>query len=106
VALRNPAAVLLSHSLHDSLCSIGIIHQVFQGFVEVETEKEVVLPDGSKKTESSNSVVPFLNLSLDVPAAPLFKDESEKNIIPQIPIFDLLTKYDGRSITVLHFIPV
>ena len=39
-------------------------------------------------------------LSLEIPPPPLFKDEQEKNIIPQKPIYELLSKYDGRTITV------
>ena len=38
---------------------------------------------------------PFLYLSLDIPSAPLFKDEFEQNIIPQVPLASLLAKYDG-----------
>ena len=36
---------------------------------------------------------------LDLPAAPLFKDALEKVIIPQVPIFDILKKFDGQSVT-------
>lgn len=42
--------------------------------------------------------VPFLLLGLDLPAAPLFKDVLEKNIIPQVPIFNIMRKFDGESI--------
>ncbi|KAF4490028.1 putative mRNA-splicing protein ubp10 [Colletotrichum fructicola Nara gc5] len=34
-------------------------------------------------------------LTLDLPAAPLFQDELEKNIIPQVPLTTILSKYDG-----------
>jgi U4/U6.U5 tri-snRNP-associated protein 2 len=34
---------------------------------------------------------------LDLPAPPLFKDEIEKNIIPQIALTAILGKYDGRT---------
>jgi len=37
-------------------------------------------------------------LSLDVPPPPLFKDEQEKNIIPQIPLMTLLEKFNGQKI--------
>lgn len=39
----------------------------------------------------------FLLLTLDLPAAPLFQDEQERNIIPQVPLATLLAKYDGQS---------
>lgn len=38
---------------------------------------------------------PFLFLTLDIPPAPLFKDELEQNIIPQVPLSSLLSKFDG-----------
>jgi len=44
--------------------------------------------------------VPFYLLALDVPPTPLFVDEEEKNILPQIPIFSILAKYDGKTKTV------
>jgi len=69
----------------------SIIYQCFQGFVEVKTEDK----NGEVKVETQ----PYLNLSLDIPPPPLFKDEEEKNIIPQIPIFTLFGKYDGNKIT-------
>ncbi len=34
-------------------------------------------------------------LSVDVPSRALFKEEQQKNIIPQIPLLELLKKYDG-----------
>ncbi|KAF9597821.1 hypothetical protein IFM89_021906 [Coptis chinensis] len=54
--------------------------------------------------ESSNAVVetcrmPFLMLGLDLPPPPLFKDVMEKNIIPQVPLFNILKKFDGESVT-------
>jgi U4/U6.U5 tri-snRNP-associated protein 2 len=36
-------------------------------------------------------------MTLDLPISPLFKDSSEKINIPQIPIFDLLLKYNGKT---------
>ncbi|PRP84441.1 hypothetical protein PROFUN_08026 [Planoprotostelium fungivorum] len=69
--------------------SAGIVHSVFQGQVQVTTLERKV------------EVVPFLFLTLEVPPPPLFKDEQERNIIPQRPIFDLLAKFDGR--TIKHF---
>ncbi|OAA61119.1 snRNP assembly protein [Niveomyces insectorum RCEF 264] len=39
----------------------------------------------------------FLLLTLDLPPAPLFQDEQERNIIPQVPLTTLLEKYDGHT---------
>jgi U4/U6.U5 tri-snRNP-associated protein 2 len=44
---------------------------------------------------SAERDLPFLYLTLDIPATPLFKDSQGGNIIPQIPLFDVLTKYNG-----------
>jgi len=41
-------------------------------------------------------------LSLDIPPPPLFKDEKGKTVIPQEPLFTLLSKFDG---TTKHFSP-
>ncbi|KAH0935366.1 hypothetical protein HID58_012483, partial [Brassica napus] len=43
--------------------------------------------------------MPFLMLGLDLPPPPLFKDVMEKNIIPQVALFDLLKKFDGETVT-------
>ncbi|URD83069.1 U4 U6.U5 tri-snRNP-associated protein [Musa troglodytarum] len=45
------------------------------------------------------SRVPFLMLGLDLPPPPLFKDAMEKNIIPQVPLFNILKKFDGETVT-------
>lgn len=39
--------------------------------------------------EVTTKTVPFLFLSLEIPASPLFKDEQEKNIIPQVFIYEI-----------------
>jgi U4/U6.U5 tri-snRNP-associated protein 2 len=41
---------------------------------------------------------PFRYLSLALPAAPLFQDGTDKAIIPQVPLFDLLKRFDGQTI--------
>ena len=43
---------------------------------------------------------PFLFLTLEPAPAPLFA-EDEKNSIPQVPITDLLSRFDGKSCVVL-----
>ncbi|KEG04269.1 U4/U6.U5 tri-snRNP-associated protein 2, putative [Plasmodium vinckei vinckei] len=44
---------------------------------------------------------PFRTLSLKLPNPPIFKSTTESNIIPQVSIFELLTKYDGETETFL-----
>jgi len=52
---------------------------------------QLLMPTRTRQVTRKN----FICLSLDLPPAPLFKDGMDKNIIPQIPLFDLLAKYDG-----------
>eukprot|EP00741_Cyanophora_paradoxa_P020845 tig00021314_g20123.t1 len=101
----------------------SIIYKTFQGEVEVLTEKldkekikkakrekeEAAKAAGGEVKEeeegppdyetlpkiASTETVPFLFLGLDLPPPPLFKDAQERNIIPQIPLFTLLDKYNG-----------
>ncbi|WFD25418.1 Ubiquitin carboxyl-terminal hydrolase 10 [Malassezia nana] len=42
--------------------------------------------------------VPFLLLALDLPPLPVFQDVVAENIIPQVPIAQVLSKYDGITI--------
>lgn len=54
--------------------------------------------DGAEqKWNTTQSEKNFLYLSLDLPPAPLFKDSMDHNIIPQVPLFDLLNKFDGEK---------
>jgi len=52
----------------------------------------------------TKSKTPFLFLALELPPPPLFHDELEKNIIPQIPLSTILAKYDGWTVQVCHCI--
>lgn len=44
-----------------------------------------------------SAVSPFLFLAVDLPPPPLFQDAVEKNIIPQVSIYSVLSKFDGTS---------
>ncbi|KAJ3197158.1 hypothetical protein HK101_005675 [Irineochytrium annulatum] len=85
----------------------SIIYKIFQGEVQVESQ---IIPNYEAaendvrswrpfddNIEIKKTVSPFLFLGLDLPPPPLFQDEVEKNIIPQVPLTELLTKYDGVS---------
>ncbi|CAN6193387.1 unnamed protein product [Urochloa humidicola] len=112
----------LLNTLHAKLKSSkkknrSIIHDCFQG--ELEVVKEVHRKHIMEKKEDGNelngdagsvvgtadgtvtetSKVPFLMLGLDLPPPPLFKDAMEKNIIPQVPLFNILKKFDGETVT-------
>ncbi|XP_059444161.1 uncharacterized protein LOC132176173 [Corylus avellana] len=97
----------------------SIIYDCFQG--ELEVVKEIHNKAVTEKKESSDdqiavskltdgrikhdadvaetSRMPFLMLGLDLPPPPLFKDVMEKNIIPQVPLFNILKKFDGETVT-------
>ncbi|KAG0237797.1 hypothetical protein BGW42_008418 [Actinomortierella wolfii] len=81
----------------------SIIHKTFQGELKIETQKieESTEKDRINGFDLEKDVVetksPFLLLTLDLPPPPLFHDEQEKDIIPQIPLQTILAKYDGNT---------
>ncbi|GLU12179.1 hypothetical protein SLE2022_288800 [Rubroshorea leprosula] len=90
----------------------SIIHKCFQGELEVVKEShnrargndQNGAPNSTESRTENNVVteayrMPFLMLGLDLPEPPLFKDVMEKNIIPQVPLFNILKKFDGETIT-------
>eukprot|EP00271_Cylindrocystis_brebissonii_P013304 TRINITY_DN33042_c0_g1_i1.p1 TRINITY_DN33042_c0_g1~~TRINITY_DN33042_c0_g1_i1.p1 ORF type:complete len:562 (-),score=128.76 TRINITY_DN33042_c0_g1_i1:329-2014(-) len=120
--------------------STSIIHQCFQGELEVVKEVQAArgseggADDGNGAEEQKQSKrrrldglgadddegegvdlqqgrrggggvrrevsrMPFLMLGLDLPPPPLFKDIMEKNIIPQVPLFNVMKKFDGEQVT-------
>ncbi|KAK4372765.1 hypothetical protein RND71_008149 [Anisodus tanguticus] len=74
-----------------------IIQQCFQG--EMEVVKEIHSGNEADNIIMETSRMPFLILELDLPPAPLFKDVMEQNIIPQVPLFNILKKFDGETVT-------
>jgi len=84
-----------------------VVDDCFAGEMEVVTagepdETSAGSKDAASKDVSSSvrrTVTPFRMLALDLPPPPLFQDAMEKNIIPQVPIADLLRKYDGATPT-------
>jgi U4/U6.U5 tri-snRNP-associated protein 2 len=82
----------------------SIIYKLFQGQVKVESQTFDVEPLKVKgrnvfnpATDITSQTSPFLQLVLDLPTLPLFQDEFERNIIPQVQIEELLKKYDGNT---------
>ncbi|KAF0493191.1 cysteine proteinase [Gigaspora margarita] len=82
----------------------SIIHKIFQGEVKVDSQMIIAKTDVEEKDRSfdvDREIVtkrsPFLLLNLDLPPPPLFQDEVEKNIIPQVALTTILSKYDGRT---------
>ena len=80
----------------------SIIQKAFQGKLRIEsqaiTAKSDTTGDRLRFEDSSNittNITPYLILTLDLPPIPLFREDKEKDIIPQIPLADLLEKYSG-----------
>lgn len=68
----------------------SIIHRIFQGKLKVESQQITAKADVGDRLrfeEAAEVLVDttrYLMLTLDLPAAPLFQDELDKNIIPQV----------------------
>jgi U4/U6.U5 tri-snRNP-associated protein 2 len=79
----------------------SIIQQVFQGKLKVESQEITAKADAGDRlrfeeaAEVKVDVNRFMMLTLDLPTAPLFQDELQQNIIPQVPLTSILSKYDG-----------
>lgn len=61
------------------------------------TMKVITTHSETKEREEKES--PFWFLSLDLPPKPLFKHESDRDIVPQISLEALLSKFDGKTRT-------
>ncbi|KAI1776142.1 cysteine proteinase [Hypoxylon cercidicola] len=79
----------------------SIVQRIFQGKLKVESQAITAKADASDRlrfeeaAEVKTDINRFLLLTLDLPPAPLFQDELERNIIPQVPLTNILSKYDG-----------
>ena len=84
----------------------SIIYKNFLGSMKIHTKK--IIPsdlDGFKRLEAEKSgefewreeESPFLFLTTELPAPPLFKDEIHENIIPQVSLYNLLSKFNGET---------
>lgn len=62
---------------------------------QLPEEKEALLVTEEYQEQMSEST--FLFLTLDLPTAPLYKDEKEQLIIPQVPLFNILAKFNGNT---------
>lgn len=79
----------------------SIIQKVFQGQLKTESQQITPRADANDRLrfEDAGKVVTerqhFLMLTLDLPPAPLFQNDLDKNAIPQVQLTTLLAKYDG-----------
>uniref|UniRef100_A0A2K5J299 ubiquitinyl hydrolase 1 n=1 Tax=Colobus angolensis palliatus TaxID=336983 RepID=A0A2K5J299_COLAP len=88
-----------------------IVTDVFQGSMRIFTkklphpdlpaeEKEQLLHNDEYQETMVEST--FMYLTLDLPTAPLYKDEKEQLIIPQVPLFNILAKFNGITEKSVH----
>lgn len=78
----------------------SIIHRIFQGRLKIESQVITARADAGDRLRFEDADVntqtqPYTILTLDLPAAPLFQDEVDGNVIPQVPLTTILGKYDG-----------
>ena len=81
----------------------SVISNTFRGKVTI-TSTVIPRKSSDQKAEEPKVTVsktPFMYLTLDVPSAPLFKDEYERNILPQVSLFSLLSKFNGVKETAI-----
>jgi U4/U6.U5 tri-snRNP-associated protein 2 len=72
-----------------------LVQDCFQGTLEVSSERDSEEPAGEPVVTTESST--FWFLALDLPPKPLFSDASERTLVAQVPLRDLLAKYDGQS---------
>uniref|UniRef100_A0A915ER39 ubiquitinyl hydrolase 1 n=1 Tax=Ditylenchus dipsaci TaxID=166011 RepID=A0A915ER39_9BILA len=86
--------------------SSSIIYKIFRGRMRQYTRKvmPVEATEEARRTlmetdEFSEQMkeIPFLSLAMDLPPPPLYLDEQLQNIIPQVPLAVLFSKYNGQS---------
>ena len=78
----------------------SLIQKIFQGSLRVESQAISARADAGDRLRFEDAAIksqtsPFMILTLDLPPAPLFQDDAEKNIIPQVPLTTILQKYNG-----------
>lgn len=90
----------------------SVVSACFQGRVRIESQTVRAVTDARginneaarTRFEADAKVElvhrPFLSLTLDLPATPLFQDTvaGDRGVVPQVAILDLLAKYGGRQV--------
>jgi U4/U6.U5 tri-snRNP-associated protein 2 len=85
------------NALHKALngtkkANSSIIYKSFLGGMKVFTRK---IENNVAEDEENVEETTFLYLTCDLPPSPLFKNELMENIIPQVNLFTLLSKFNG-----------
>jgi U4/U6.U5 tri-snRNP-associated protein 2 len=98
--------VWLLNALHRALtrcklASDSIISKTFRGEMDLIVENSEISKHKIYELGIPTYLVkkiPFLLLGLDLPAIPMFKDAFDRMQIPQVPLSQLLKKYDSKNI--------
>lgn len=99
--------IWLLNTLHEEWCGSksltksSPIIEYFSGQLLIKTQ---FVPIKSNKDETfpiEKKSVPFLNLSMELPQMPLFKDKLDKRMIPEISLYNVFSKYDGCTETLI-----
>lgn len=93
--------------LERSMASLGlppIVPQLLKGQLMATTSKVILDPAmrdfyDQVSGSSESKTVPYYFLALDLPPIPLFQDHTGKKIIPQVSLSELLSKFDGITVT-------
>lgn len=80
--------------------SIGVVTESLQGRVQVST-KQLKPTEMTAMLDATfqSRTVPFYYLSLDLPPVPLYQSSSGEFTVPQVPLEQLLSKYDGGQLS-------
>lgn len=70
----------------------NLVKRIFLGEMAIQSKSKA---DSSQRTTQKKST--FWFLSLDLPPKPLFKHQSERDIVPQVALEKLLSKFNGRN---------
>uniref|UniRef100_A0A1I7XMK7 Ubiquitin carboxyl-terminal hydrolase 39 n=1 Tax=Heterorhabditis bacteriophora TaxID=37862 RepID=A0A1I7XMK7_HETBA len=101
----------LLNTLHIALngtnkTSSSIIYKIFRGRMRQYSRRVIPAEAGEERRQQllqldeykeTAKELPFLYLTLDLPPAPLYRDEQMQNIIPQVPLQALLQKFNGTT---------
>ncbi|PIA56404.1 hypothetical protein AQUCO_00700611v1, partial [Aquilegia coerulea] len=94
----------LLNALHADLASFNgenrsIIQDCFRGELEIVKEKKDGSGDSNNLVMEETYRAPFVMLGLDLPPPPVFRDAEEKITTPQVPLYKIMKKFDGESVT-------
>ncbi|KAL3310175.1 U4/U6.U5 tri-snRNP-associated protein 2 [Cichlidogyrus casuarinus] len=87
------SSTIISKSLRGSMR----IHSKKMPPPDLRPEQVKILMQDPEYADERTEETKFLYLTCDLPPAPLYLDELKENIIPQVPLLNLLVKFNGIS---------